>query len=72
MKMQISQCLVKIKIQFFYLMVRYTITGAQEELEDKGIKFSTSHSDSETVLNGLDYFGVDFIKNLEDSLRLFI
>jgi len=48
----------------------YNHRELRKELEDKGIKFSTSHSDSETVLNGLDYFGVDFVKKLRGQFAI--
>lgn len=34
----------------------------RRELENQGIVFSTSHSDSEVVLIGLSYFGLDYVK----------
>lgn len=40
------------------------------ELESKGVKFTTSHSDSETVLNGLDYFGIEFVKKLRGQFAI--
>lgn len=37
----------------------------RNEMESKDIQFKTSHSDSETLLNGLTYFGKEFINKLE-------
>ena len=34
------------------------------ELERQNINFKSSHSDSEVVLNGISYFGIDFIDKL--------
>ena len=34
----------------------------RRELENQGIVFSTSHSDSEVVLIGLSYYGLDYVK----------
>ena len=34
----------------------------RRELENQGIVFSTSHSDSEVVLLGLSYYGLDYVK----------
>ncbi len=39
-------------------------------LEKEGIKFNSSHSDTEVVLNGLSYFGLDFIKKLEGQFAI--
>ena len=36
----------------------------RKDLEDKGLNFSTDHSDSEVVLLGLSYYGMDFISRL--------
>lgn len=43
----------------------YNFSNLRSEMEDKNIAFNTSHSDSETLLNGLTYFGTEFINKLE-------
>ena len=32
-------------------------------LEKQGLEFNTSHSDTEVVLLGLSFFGIDYVKN---------
>ena len=34
------------------------------DLEKQGLEFNTSHSDTEVVLLGLSFFGIDYVKNL--------
>lgn len=43
----------------------YNFSNLRSEMENKNIAFNTSHSDSETLLNGLTYFGTEFINKLE-------
>ena len=38
----------------------YNHLELRKELEKKGVKFQSNHSDSEVVLNGLSYFGENF------------
>ena len=41
----------------------YNHKELRKSMEQQGINFKSNHSDSEVVLNGLSYFGIDFIKN---------
>ncbi len=34
------------------------------DLESKGVKFFTDHSDTEVLLNGISYFGLEFLKKV--------
>lgn len=43
----------------------------REELIRKGLEFTTSHSDSETVLLGLSYFGMSFIGKMKGQFSIF-
>lgn len=43
----------------------------REELIRKGLEFTTSHSDSETVLLGLSYFGMSFIDKMKGQFSIF-
>ena len=43
----------------------YNFSNLRDEMENKNINFNTSHSDTETLLNGLTYFGKEFINKLE-------
>ncbi len=43
----------------------YNSGELRNDLEANGVKFRTSHSDTETLLVGLDLFGIDFITKLE-------
>ncbi len=49
----------------------YNHKELRDELSKKGIKFKTSHSDSETVLKGLSLYGIDFIKKLRGQFAIF-
>ena len=40
-------------------------------MEQKGIKFKSNHSDSEVVLMGLSYFGIDIIKKFVGQFAIF-
>jgi len=42
----------------------------RETLENEGVEFFSSHSDTEVVLNGLSYFGLDFISKLEGQFSI--
>ena len=39
-------------------------------LENEGVEFFSSHSDTEVVLNGLSYFGLDFVTKLEGQFSI--
>ena len=43
----------------------YNSDELRKNLEEDGVKFRTSHSDTETLLEGLDKFGIEFINKLE-------
>jgi len=43
----------------------YNSENLRTDLKKNGYKFRTSHSDTETLLAGLDIFGIDFINQLE-------
>ncbi len=43
----------------------YNFSELRSEMEDKNIGFNTSHSDAETLLNGLTNFGAEFINKIE-------
>lgn len=36
----------------------------REELKNKGINFTTTNSDTEVLLNGIKYYGIDFVNKL--------
>lgn len=42
----------------------------RKKLENEGVEFFSSHSDTEVVLNGLSYFGLDFVRNLEGQFSI--
>ena len=42
----------------------------RKDLEKKGIKFETSHSDSEVILNGLSFYGQNFITKLRGQFAI--
>ena len=39
-------------------------------MESNGIKFKSSHSDTETLLNGLSIYGLDFINKIEGQFAI--
>ena len=43
----------------------YNSGELRKDLENNGVKFRTSHSDTETLLQGLDKFGIKYITKLE-------
>ena len=43
----------------------------REDLINSGIKFQTSHSDSETLLKGLSFYGLDFVEKLRGQFSIF-
>lgn len=43
----------------------------RNDLTKKNVEFTTSHSDSEVVLNGLSYYGIDFIEKLRGQFAIF-
>ena len=50
----------------------YNHRELRNKLESLKINFKTSHSDSETLLNGISYFGLDFLKDVNGQFSLFI
>ena len=42
----------------------------REELKNKGLKFYTSHSDTETLLVGLSHYGIKFIEKLRGQFAI--
>ena len=42
----------------------------RKTLESEGVEFFSSHSDTEVVLNGLSYFGLDFVRKLEGQFSI--
>ena len=48
----------------------YNHRKLRKELEQKGVKFNTDHSDTEVLLNGLDYFGLDFIEKIKGQFSI--
>ncbi len=49
----------------------YNHSILRKKLEDKKLKFKTDHSDSEVVLNGLSFYGKEFIKELRGQFSIF-
>ena len=49
----------------------YNHKELRKSMEQQGIKFKSNHSDSEVVLNGLSYFGIDFIKKFIGQFAIF-
>lgn len=42
----------------------------RKELSEKGLNFHTSHSDTETILVGLSYFGIEFVNKLRGQFSI--
>lgn len=42
----------------------------RKELSEKGLNFYTSHSDTETILVGLSYFGIEFVNKLRGQFSI--
>ena len=49
----------------------YNHRELRKELENSGIKFNSSHSDTETLLMGLSSIGIDFIKKINGQFSIF-
>ena len=54
----------KYKTQILFNGEIYNHSELREELEAEGLKFSTSHSDTEVLLLGLSHHGLDFIDKI--------
>ena len=49
----------------------YNHAELRKELESEGIKFKTSHSDTEVILKGLSTYGPKFIEKLNGQFAIF-
>ncbi len=49
----------------------YNHAELRDELKSNGVKFQTSHSDTEVILKGLSKFGMDFIEKLNGQFSIF-
>ena len=49
----------------------YNHAELRKELESQGIKFKTSHSDTEVILKGLSTYGPKFIEKLNGQFAIF-
>ena len=48
----------------------YNHLELRRDLQNKGLKFYTSHSDTETILVGLSYYGTDFVRKLRGQFAI--
>ena len=48
----------------------YNHAELRKDLENKGLKFFTSHSDTETLLVGLSHYGIDFVNKLRGQFAI--
>jgi asparagine synthase (glutamine-hydrolysing) len=48
----------------------YNHAELRKDLENKGLKFHTSHSDTETILLGLSYYGKKFVSKLRGQFAI--
>ena len=48
----------------------YNHLELRRDLENQGLKFYTSHSDTETILVGLSYYGINFISKLRGQFAI--
>ena len=48
----------------------YNHRPLRKDLENKGIKFLSSHSDTEVLLNGLSFYGDDFLEKLTGQFAI--
>ena len=51
-------------------MEKYNHIELRKEMESSGIKFSTSHSDTETLLLGLSEYGNKFIEKVDGQFSV--
>ena len=49
----------------------YNNKELRKDLESRGVKFKTSHSDTEVVLHGLDFYGLNFINQLRGQFSIY-
>ena len=48
----------------------YNHAELRQDLENHGLKFHTSHSDTETLLIGLSYYGINFVNKLRGQFSI--
>ena len=48
----------------------YNHAELRQDLENQGLKFYTSHSDTETLLIGLSYYGINFVNKLRGQFAI--
>ena len=48
----------------------YNHAELRQDLENQGLKFYTSHSDTETLLIGLSYYGINFVNKLRGQFSI--
>ena len=48
----------------------YNHAELRKDLENQGLKFNTSHSDTETLLIGLSYYGINFVNKLRGQFAI--
>ena len=48
----------------------YNHNELRKKIESKGIKFNTSHSDTEVLLNGLSYYGEQFLNQIRGQFAI--
>ena len=48
----------------------YNHKELRKDLEKKKIRFYANHSDTEVILNGLSYYGLDFVKRLRGQFSI--
>ena len=48
----------------------YNHVELRKDLENQGLKFYTSHSDTETILVGLSYYGIKFLSKLRGQFAI--
>ncbi len=48
----------------------YNHTELRQDLQNQGLKFYTSHSDTETLLVGMSYYGIKFIDKLRGQFAI--
>ena len=49
----------------------YNHRELRKNLESYKVNFKSSHSDTETLLNGLSYLGIDFLKDVNGQFAIF-
>ena len=49
----------------------YNNLDLRRNLENKSVKFNSHHSDTETLLLGLSYYGIEFLEKIEGQFSIF-